>query len=101
MTYEEALAYIGGILNSDIRFDESLEYGLTSYDFDWLELAKEALEKQMPKKVMPELKKIMTEEQQGIIRYPKCPNCSRTINAEHISDYCTYCGQALDWSDIK
>lgn len=50
--------------------------------------ALEALEKQIPKKV-------------ASIYYPKCPNCCRVIDAMNIVNYCTYCGQALDWSEMK
>ena len=50
MTFEEAARCIEDVLNSDYNYDESLGYQLTSDDFEWLETAKEVLEKQIPKK---------------------------------------------------
>ena len=49
MTVEEAIRNIDEVLSSDIHYDETLEYRLTSFDFEWLEKAKQALEKQIPK----------------------------------------------------
>ena len=48
MTNEETIKCIKDVLDSDYHYDESLGYQLTSDDFEWLEKAKEALEKQIP-----------------------------------------------------
>ena len=56
--------------------------------------ALEALEKQIPKKIIRKSKNAPLEN-------IKCPNCQREIDAMNIVNYCTYCGQALDWSDVE
>ena len=63
--------------------------------------ALEALNKQIQKKPIIAIKEISTEEQQGLIRYLKCPHCQRYIDEENTVHFCTYCGQALDWSDTE
>lgn len=50
MTPQEAINCIDEVLSSDCNYDETLDYQLISYDFDWLEKAKNSLEKQIPKK---------------------------------------------------
>lgn len=62
---------------------------------DEINLALEALEKQIPKKPIEN-------------RYPWCicPNCRGSVYVEHIQEhiqngeqtYCEHCGQAIDWS---
>lgn len=99
MTDKDALACIEDVLSSTVRYDESFEYELTSYDVDWLEKAKDAVEKQIPKKP------INVEK-----HYYNCPCCKQDLG---VSDddifvyenptpmYCHKCGQALDWSDTE
>ena len=58
-----------------------------------------AHEKQIPKKAIREVVEIKSEVKQGYIRYLKCPNCKRNIDEENTVHFCTYCGQAIDWSD--
>ena len=48
MKVKEAIKYIDDVLSSDYHYDETLGYELTSDDIEWLEMAKEALEKQVP-----------------------------------------------------
>ena len=86
MTDKDALACIEDVLSSTVRYDESFEYELTSYDVDWLEKAKDAVEKQMPKKPVEVRNEIV------------CPTCKTLVGS---SPYCRYCGQALDWSDTE
>lgn len=94
MTPEEAINKIEDVLDSVIYFDESIDYELTTYDFEWLETAKEALEKQIPKKA---------EHEEGA--WSICPNCGGNVcnDTEHAVNkevsHCEHCGQALDWSD--
>lgn len=62
-----------------------------------LEMAKQALEKQLIPK-----KPIATEEQN--IRFAMnyiCPSCKKHFTGTGIADYCYHCGQALDWGDEK
>lgn len=62
-----------------------------------MKLAVEALEKQIPKKVI-----LGYDEQDSIC----CPNCKGALMSMDWYDhwkcnYCEFCGQALDWSDVK
>lgn len=50
MDAKTAIAAIDDVLSSTVNYDESLEYQLTSYDIDWLEEAKKALQSQDDKK---------------------------------------------------
>ena len=53
-----------------------------------LDVAIQALEKQIPKKPIYESK------------MPRCPSCRSWIqNNESIQKYCNFCGQALDWDE--
>lgn len=94
MTDKDALACIEDVLSSTVRYDESFEYELTSYDVDWLEKAKDAVEKQIPKKIIRKSKKASFEN-------IKCPNCQREIDAMNTVNYCTHCGQAIDWGGTE
>ena len=53
--------------------------------------AKKALEKQIPKKPLPE------EKYYG---NGKCPSCG-AVFIDKSTNYCGNCGQALDWSGVK
>lgn len=62
-----------------------------------MKLAVEALEKQIPKRVI-----LGYDEHDSIC----CPNCKRELMSMDWYDhwkcnYCEVCGQALDWSDVK
>ena len=59
-----------------------------------IEIAIDALEKQIPKKP------IETNEQH--IRYSMnyiCPSCGKHFSGTGIASYCYHCGQALDWDN--
>ena len=99
MTNEEAIKQIDDVLSSDYHYDESLGYQLTSYDFEWLEKSKKALEKQIPKKPLN------IEETKYKVSY-KCPVCvtlhvNNWCGTEWKLPFCSICGQALDWSDTE
>lgn len=89
MTAQEAIRKIDDVLSSEYHYDETLGYQLTSDDFEWLEKAKQSLEKQMPKKPVK-------SKQDNHFHCPNC-NASRYINI--LVKYCPFCGRALDWSD--
>ena len=100
MTDKDALACIEDVFGSTVRYDESLEYKLTSDDFDWLEKAKEALEKQIPKK--PTYTEIGNVYGAIIRTCAKCGDvCLISEDAKPFEHYCRYCGQTLDWSDTE
>ena len=105
MTDKDALACIEDVLGSTVRYDESLEYELTSYDVDWLKKAKEAVEKQIPKKPIQVnyiVKVYGVETLLDENEFTKCPSCTyKDIEVKHGQKYCHFCGQALDWSDTE
>lgn len=79
-----------------------LETGFTMYlsTKEDVQTVKNALEKQIPKK--PIKKDI------GKLKIPNtafCPICDNPVIKDEADNYeqayCCYCGQALDWSDIK
>ena len=98
MTNQEAIINLKVILSEIIECEESICY-VTDIDAEPLRLAIKALEKQIPKKPICEVVEIKSERQQSYIRYLKCPNCKRNIDEENTVHFCTYCGQAIDWSD--
>lgn len=57
----------------------------------YAELAINALEKQIPKKVKEFLP----------LTRARCPACNEIMGAHASRKYCYYCGQALDWSDSE
>lgn len=84
MTPQEAIKNIDDILDSPYLFDESIDYQLTTDDIECLEMAKKALEKQIPKKPLP------YKGFEG-----KCA-CG-VVFLDRSTNYCGNCGQALDW----
>lgn len=61
-----------------------------------MEVAIEALEKQIPKK--PFEKELIGVSMTGYKYKGQCPVCAATVS-QFVSKYCHSCGQALDWSD--
>lgn len=86
MTYEEAR-------NNFIQ-DLAENAYLSMCSMEEMKIVIKALDKQIPKKIIRKSKKASLED-------IKCPNCQREIDAMNIVNYCTYCGQALDWSAIE
>lgn len=64
---------------------------------EYYNLAIEALEKQLPKKVEYE----DGFSNNGFARYrmAKCPTCDRWYNSNEGAIYCVNCGRRLDWSE--
>ncbi len=102
MTAKEAIEAIDDVLSSEYHYDETLGYQLTSDDFEWLEKAKQALEKQIPKK--PNMSGYSCDKDGNSVYLTydtyDCPNChtSHEIECEKY-DHCPDCGQVLDWSE--
>ena len=89
MTYEEAIR-------------EIQEEGMTLKS---MELAIEALNKQIPKAVRIEgiaKVKALDIEYNEIHTYKciRCPSCEKWIVVNVSHKYCEYCGQKIDWSEI-
>ena len=94
MTPQEALEML-----NDVEFSEKYQ-GKQEYT-DMLLFCKEALEKQIPKKLTHEA---------TLYRCFTCPTCKNVI--DEFTDftgeryrvtvqYCKFCGHALDWSDAE
>lgn len=80
MTLEEAIGIVKCAIG-EVEWNYPLDYA------EAFEVAIEALEKQIPKKVTKSA----------------CPSCNRIFLFRHgekrKGDYCDNCGQALDWSE--
>lgn len=63
---------------------------------------KEAIEKQIPKKVITEKGETFALTKDGkesyLFRY-RCPSCNRIIRFFEANCFCMFCGQAVDWSE--
>lgn len=95
--YEKALNVISQNLQLVIHDDDGLNPEYSKEQVYALTIAVEALEKQIPKKVI-----LGYDEQDSIC----CPNCKGELMSMDWYDhwkcnYCEVCGQALDWSDTK
>ncbi|MBQ6846382.1 MAG: hypothetical protein IJO61_04550 [Oscillospiraceae bacterium] len=96
MTPEKAIACIDEVLISTVNFDESLEYELSSYDIDWLEKAREALEARTKKKPENRYTEDTTYGTERV-EFGSCPSCGSEV--QEGMKCCMECGQALDWGD--
>ena len=94
MTYEEAKNLI-----DDITWKYNGNSITNEMICECRDKCREALDKQIPKKIICEVVEIQSEGMQGYIRYLKCPNCKWNIDKENTVDFCPNCGQAIDWSD--
>ena len=87
MTAEETISILK-IAIAEVEWNYPMDYAVA------IETAITALEKQMPKKVL----NLMLNDGDGhLIKVFKgiCPYCQCIVTNE----YCSRCGQALDWSD--
>lgn len=83
MTYEEAIKLLNSV--SIYHFDKYTTYAI--------DLAIEALDKQILKKPIEEYTDYDGTEA-GL-----CPFCNEGVDEK--MNFCSYCGQAIDWSDDK
>jgi rRNA maturation endonuclease Nob1 len=62
----------------------------------------DAVEKQIPKKVVTEKGETFALTKDGkesyLFRY-RCPSCNRIIRFFEANNFCMFCGQAVDWSE--
>lgn len=87
MTAEETISILK-IAIAEVEWNYPMDYAVA------IETAIQALEKQIPKKVL----NLMLNDGDGhLIKAFKgiCPYCQCIVTNE----YCSRCGQALDWSD--
>ena len=82
MTYDEAIKYAK---------ENILAY--TSEMAEFKVIAIEAIQMQIPKKP------ICREQGTTLILNGVCPKCSNVVHA--YDNYCSFCGNKLDWGDIK
>lgn len=93
MTYEEAKETLEYMISGDCA-ESAMEY------VDEIEMAIEALEKQIPKKLGYKTYFGIF----GVHKVAVCPCCNDSWNPDVLGDnnkYCSECGQAIDWSDIE
>ena len=83
MTYEEAIKLLNSV---------TIYYG-GKCSRTALDLAIEALEKQIPRK--PIIRE--AEDYFGNVKHTLCPNCQETEFVFTQPCFCHHCGQALDW----
>lgn len=105
MTIQKAMDCIEEILHSAIRDDNSIAYELDTDDCDWIEMAKSALEKQIPKKPITETinRGISASGEYDIVVNYLCSNCLTVVGDykanEAFYKFCPECGQALGWAE--
>ena len=88
MTYEEAIKHFKSLQK---RYTKEHNGRMC----EKVNLALEALEKQIPKK--PLIRK--AEDYFGNVKHTLCPNCQETEFVFTQPCFCHHCGQAIDWSD--
>lgn len=80
-------------------YKEKLYNGIFNQFISAFDIAIEALEKQIPKKV--DEYKVFEDGAFYNIDFV-CPACGRAVIGQpYEPDFCKHCGQALDWSDTE
>ena len=90
MTYEEAIKHFKSLQK---RYTKEHNGRMC----EKVNLALEALEKQIPKK--PIIRE--AEDSFGYVKHILCPNCEKADFGYERPCFCRLCGQAIDWSDDK
>ena len=86
MTYEEAIKHFKSLQK---RYTKEHNGRMC----EKVNLALEALDKQMPKK--PIIRE--AEDSFGYVKYIICPNCEKVDFGYERPCFCKLCGQAIDW----
>ncbi len=88
MTLEEAI--------KDLKYQEKMRSKRIDYRVSNIVIneAISALEKQIPKKP-----KLMKKPLINSKYWFYCPNCNASRHTDIKVNHCSYCGQALDWSE--
>lgn len=82
-----------------INTNSSANYSNCHRNIKKIEITNKALEKQIPKKPIVEYKN--TNDCITEIEW-KCPICGTNyIESAPYGEWCNYCGQKLDWSDVE
>lgn len=105
MTTEEALKELQNNLQVAIQDQDGLNPEYERQQIDSLQIALEALEKQIPKKPIKTNYIVKVHGVHTLLdenEFTKCPSCTyKDIEVKRGQKYCHICGQALDWSDTK
>lgn len=115
MTVEEAIKIIGGawslMCQTNIRFDfitdyrEAAEIAVKALnevqkyrEIGTVEECREAVEKQKAKEIVCENDSVFSN---GFSHYRigRCPMCDRYYNSNDEVNYCSKCGQAIQWDE--
>lgn len=91
MTPQEAIDFIENEVQIDVRYCSDEKLNKTEEVFM---LAKSALEKQVPQKTIEKIAVSI-----GTRIYGRCSKCNNATDS--FANFCSNCGQALDWSDDK
>ena len=100
MTIDEAIQNLKEILDECTESEDAVCY-ITNVDSTALEMAINALEKQIPKNPTYDGDGYAPD---GTFIWGEwiCPCCGRRCKVEYDDyDYCPDCGQKLDWSDVE
>ena len=65
--------------------------------YEWISTLQELVDRAGTPKKPKNLENIYGEDDTVYKRYD-CPNCGKTQESDFHNEYCTYCGQMLDWS---
>lgn len=91
MTDKEALKIVNECIEEGKIVQEA-------FQFSFLYTVKEALEKQIPKKI----EYVSDGDADG---YPvwedRCQVCEAELDGCNYYNHCPYCGQAIDWSEVE
>lgn len=97
MTYEEAINYLKPISIDLVIVGDEVDISgemLMKNIKQALDMAIDALEKQIAKKPIGEKYKL-------IEGFGNCPNCNNFIDDMSSYRVCSRCGQAIDWEETK
>ena len=94
-------------MNKHEEYQEALDFYWKVYEEHhlgmlarhYIDMLKELVDKETPKKVCHTIAPHPTIEYDQEFDYFYCPNCGEWVNEKCMDNYCSICGQKLDWSD--
>lgn len=98
MTESEAIKNLKDILDECTESEEAVCY-VTDVDAPALEMAINALEKQIPKKPRNERSSVpLSRTSVRFVDWYKCGKCNFDLSKQFVC--CPYCQSVIDWSDV-